>query len=148
MALGIISSAVAASASTHADSTRQSTALTPAEARGKIIYTTGRTSSGRTLSFRLLSAGDGTMPANGIHCAGCHGTDGKGAREGNIVMADIRDATLTRPLSASPPRYRTRIPYTDALLIRAITQGVDASGNRLEAAMPRWVIDAADLKDL
>lgn len=144
----MFSSGLGVSFFTRAGADSLPTALTSAQARGKTIYTTSRNSSGEPLSFRLLSAGDGLLPANGIVCANCHGQDGKGAREGNTLMADIRYATLTRPLSVSPPRHRTRAPYTDALLARAITRGIDASGNQLEAAMPRWVLSEIDLRDL
>ena len=122
--------------------------LNPDEARGKLIYTTGRGAAGRLLYFRLLTAGDRPLPASGIVCANCHGADGKGGREGGIVMADITYATLARPLAASPPWNRTRAPYTDALLARAITQGLDSSGQQLDASMPRWLLSASELADL
>ncbi len=122
--------------------------FTPDEARGKLIYTTSRGAAGWLLYFRLLTAGERALPANGIVCANCHGADGKGGREGNIVMADITYGTLGKPLPASPPWNRTRAPYTDALLARAITQGVDSSGQQLDASMPRWVLSESELQDL
>ena len=88
------------------------------------------------------------LPAEGFFCANCHGPDGKGGREGNIVMADITYATLTRPLPASPHWSKARAAYTDALLARAITRGLDSSGQQLDASMPRWVLSESDLKDL
>jgi cytochrome c len=122
--------------------------LAPDEARGKLIYTTGRGAAGRLLYFRLLTAGERALPANGIVCANCHGDDGKGGREGNIVMADITYGTLTRSLAAAPPWNRARAPYTDALLARAITRGVDSSGQQLDASMPRWELSELELQDL
>jgi mono/diheme cytochrome c family protein len=122
--------------------------LTPAESRGRIIYSTGRSLSGQPLSYRLLGAGQGLLPAKGVFCANCHGPDGKGGREGNIVMADITYGTLTRPLPASPPWNKARAPYNDALLARAITQGIDSSGQQLDASMPRWVLSESELQDL
>jgi mono/diheme cytochrome c family protein len=98
--------------------------------------------------FRLLGAGEGLLPAKGIVCANCHGVDGKGGREGNIIMADIQYATLTQPLPATPPWHRARAPYTDTLLARAITQGIDSSGHQLDASMPRWVLSESELQDL
>lgn len=144
----VLAAALLVCAFAATDSAADAATLTAAEARGKIIYTTSRTAAGHGLTFRLLSAGDGVLPANGIVCANCHGADGQGAREGNIVMADIRYATLMRSQPATPPRRRARAAYTDALLVRAIRQGIDASGQPLEASMPRWVIDDADLHDL
>src|SRR5206468_4692442 len=137
-----------ASAAVLADSPGKIGDLTPAEARGKIIYTTSRGAAGRLLYFRLLTAGDRALPANGIVCANCHGADGKGGREGNVVIADITYGTLTRPLPASPPWNKARAAYTDALLGRAITQGLDSSGQQLDSSMPRWVLSEPELQDL
>lgn len=113
-----------------------------------MIYTEGRNASGQTLEFRLFGAGDNLIPANGIVCAKCHGADGRGGTDGSIVMADIRHATLSRRLRASAKWHRARVPYTDALLARAIEHGIDSSGNRLTAVMPRWVLSDSELKDL
>jgi cytochrome c len=144
----LLFAAISTSAPVRADAPSRIEDLTPDEARGKLIYTTGRGAAGRLLYFRLLTAGGRALPASGIVCANCHGADGKGGREGNIVMADIRYPTLTKPLAASPPWYKARAPYTDALLARAITQGLDSSGQQLDASMPRWVLSESDLQDL
>src|SRR5258706_264244 len=79
---------------------------------------------------------------------GLNALSSKGGREGNIVMADITYPTLAKPLGASPPWYKARAPYTDALLARAITQGLDSSGQQLDASMPRWVLSESELQDL
>jgi mono/diheme cytochrome c family protein len=122
--------------------------LTAAEARGKAIYATGRSESGELTYFRLLSAGDRLLPAKGVVCASCHGPEGKGAREGNAVIADISPASLAKPMASAPPRSRARAAYTDALLARAITAGIDSSGQTLDGGMPRWVMPQSDLHDL
>lgn len=136
----------------HSYSSSEPQDLTPAQLRGKIIYTKGRGASGAPVSYRLLGAGNGLLPAKGIGCATCHGPGGKGAtegaREGDIVVADITYATLARPLPAAPPWYRSRDAYTADTLGRAITQGLDASGNQLDATMPRWVLSESELQDL
>ena len=136
------------SAPVRADTAGKIGDLTPAEARGKIIYATGRGAAGRPLYFRLLTAGERALPANGVFCANCHGADGKGGREGNIVMADITYGTLSRSLPASPPWNKARVAYTDALLARAITRGLDSSGQQLDASMPRWILSDPELQDL
>jgi len=139
---------VSASASVRADTPRKIENLAPDEARGKAIYATGRGAGGRPLQFRLLTAGERALPASGIFCASCHGADGKGGREGNIVLADITYATLSRPLPASPPWNKARAAYTDVLLARAITQGLDSSGQQLDGSMPRWLLSESELQDL
>ena len=121
--------------------------LTPAEARGKLIYTSGRSASGEVIQFRLLSAGPRLLPANGIVCASCHGPQGKGGREGFVLMADITQGTLARRVAASAAA-KERAAYTDALLARAITEGIDASGRQLDGMMPRWAMQEPDLRDL
>lgn len=63
-------------------------------------------------------------------------------------MADITHATLGRPLPASPPWNRARAAYTDALLARAITEGLDSSGQQLDGSMPRWLLSESELQDL
>ncbi len=139
---------ISTSALVRADAPSKIEDLTSDEARGKLIYTTGRGAAGRLLYFRLLTAGERALPASGIVCANCHGADGKGGREGNIVMADITYGTLSRPLPASPPWNKARAAYTDALLARAITQGVDSSGQQLDSSMPRWILSDPELQDL
>lgn len=134
--------------SLQADPLSRPEGLTPAESRGKIIYTTGQSPSGKPLFFRLLSAGEDFLPAKGVDCASCHGLDGKGGREGNVVIPDITYGALTKPLTASLPSARRRAPYTDVLLARAITQGLDSSGQQLGSLMPRWALPVSDLQDL
>jgi hypothetical protein len=38
--------------------------------------------------------------------------------------------------------------YSNESLGRAITQGIDPSGKKLNDAMPRWNMDPSDLNDL
>ena len=127
----LFSAGSALSVPAAADSPDAAQGLTAAEARGRIIYTTGHSPAGELLYFRLLSAGRGLLPAKGVACASCHGADGKGGREGNVVIADL-----------------SRAAYTDDLLARAITEGVDASGRQLDGMMPRWRLQNPELQDL
>ena len=119
--------------------------LTPAEARGKIIYTAGRSPAGEPLYYRLISAGGNSFPARGTSCARCHGPHGKGGRGGDAVPPDITYGALTKAATVS---RRERVAYTDALLARAITEGLDSSGEQLSLLMPRWVLSGSELADL
>jgi mono/diheme cytochrome c family protein len=134
--------------SLHADPLSRPESLTPAESRGKIIYTTGQSPSGGPLLYRLLSAGANVFPAKGVFCASCHGLDGKGGQKKDVVAPDITYGGLSRPSSASASSTRQRPPYTDALLARAITQGLDSSGEQLSPLMPRWMLSESELQDL
>ncbi|MBI4488430.1 MAG: c-type cytochrome [Deltaproteobacteria bacterium] len=131
-----------------ADPPSKSERLTPAESRGKIIYTRGRSPSGNELSFWLVGGGQ-RLPAGGVTCATCHGEDGQGGREGNLIVTpDITYEALTKPGHVTLPSGRKRVPYTDVLLARAITQGLDSSGQKLNLLMPRWNLTGSDLQDL
>lgn len=74
------------------------------------------------------------LPAKGVYCAGCHGLDGRGAREGKLAAPDITPAVLRA--------------YTQGLLARAITRGFDSSGRELGSLMPRWALSESELEDL
>ena len=134
--------------SLHADPLPRPESLTPAESRGKIIYTTGQSPSGGPLLYRLLSAGTNVFPAKGVFCASCHGLDGKGGRKGDVAAPDITYGGLSRPSTVSASSIRQRPPYTDALLARAIIQGLDSSGEQLSPLMPRWMLSESELQDL
>ncbi len=63
------------------------------------------------------------------NCSGCHGAEAQGGSPfGGVRSADIRGGALR----ALDP------PYTQALLRRAIADGVDQRGQALNSVMPRW----------
>lgn len=75
-----------------------------------------------------------------MSCASCHGADGRGGRlkmmHGSIKVEDIRWKHLRRE------------GYDAAKLRRAIRNGIDARGKRLEFPMPEWSMPARNLEDL
>ena len=95
------------------------------------------------------SVGDPAMdvPASILKCSNCHGSDGRGKPEGGITPANIRWEELTKP-STSGPAGRRREAYSGKLLVRAIALGIDASGNRLDPAMPRYRLTHEQAADL
>ncbi|HEY3374733.1 MAG TPA: cytochrome c [Candidatus Aquicultor sp.] len=87
------------------------------------------TATGGPVWFRMHDGG----------CVTCHGTDGRGGTTimmGTLTAPDIRYTTLTKA------------GFTDALLKRAITKGLDEKGGALDSNMPRWRMSDADLNDL
>ena len=114
--------------------------------RGRQIYLTGVPGNGTPL---IASVGEPAMdvPASILKCSNCHGNDGRGKAEGGIAPANIRWEELTRT-STSGPAGRKRNPYSGKLLVRAITLGIDASGNRLDPAMPRYRLTHEQAADL
>ncbi len=85
------------------------------------------------------------MHSGMLSCAECHGSNGKG-RAGRMMMwsfeaLDIRYSSLAAG-------HDEEEPYTDDLIKRAITKGIDSSGKRLESPMPVWQMSETDLNDL
>ena len=72
----------------------------------------------------------------------------------DVLPSDIRyralvgDVSSGEPTAEPPGRAHEHRPYTEALLKRAITQGLDSSGAPLDPAMPRWRMGEQDLNDL
>lgn len=64
---------------------------------------------------------------------------------GTAVPADIRYGALTTG-AYEPGEQAT--PYTDALIKRAVAQGLDADGKSFGRTMPRWQMVDSDFVDL
>lgn len=118
--------------------------LTDQERRGRDLYFQGISSTGAEV-VALIGNARTEVPATALPCAGCHGPDGHGRPQGALSPAD-----LTWPALSEPGRTngRQRPPYTETLLKRAITQGLDAAGNRLHVTMPRYRLTTRDADDL
>lgn len=117
-----------------------------AVSRGKIIYREGRSPAATPITAVL---GEGSeLPATVVACANCHGEDGRGRSEGGITPTNITGDHLTRTYGGVHPSGRRFPPYTDGLLNRAITLGVDSGGQTLASTMPRYRMSAADMADL
>lgn len=98
-------------------------AQTPADSPGARLYRDGA-------GVMAMIAGDVTLPATRFACAGCHGADGKGRREGGNIFPPIRWQDLTAAGRAAP--------YDTDSLLRVLTEGVDPSGRPLSRLMPRF----------
>ncbi|HIB54981.1 MAG TPA: c-type cytochrome [Nitrospirales bacterium] len=120
--------------------------LTKQELNGMRIYNSSSSHSNQPIDMRIR---DGQLfPANTVTCASCHSSDGRGRREGGAVAVDIRHDTITKPYVRTTESGRTRSPYSDLLLKRAIVEGVDSDGHILDFTMPRWHMSDIDLEDL
>ncbi|MDD2145632.1 ABC transporter substrate-binding protein [Pseudomonas putida] len=121
--------------------------LTDHEQAGKRLYREGVSSSDAQLQARV-GASDITVPASVLPCASCHGNDGRGRAEGGVRPPGLdwqRLALGQGPREANGRRYPA---YTDSSLARAIQQGIDPAGNRLDPAMPRFELTLADQRNL
>ncbi|MBK9517185.1 MAG: ABC transporter substrate-binding protein [Anaeromyxobacter sp.] len=120
--------------------------LTPLQVAGRSIYLTGRSPSGAGLTA-LMGTDPSPLPGSALPCAGCHGPDGRGRPEGGVVPPDITWSELIKPYGHVHPNRRH--PRFDARSIgRAITEGVDPAGQRLEGTMPRYALSRGDLTAL
>ena len=68
--------------------------------------------------------------------------------EGGIFPSNIRWSELAKPYSLTMQSGRKRPPYSERLLVRAVTMGLDARGNRLHATMPRYHLSHQQAADL
>lgn len=122
-------------------------ALTAQESRGKQIYLSGTSKSGKDI---LAYIGDESLevPGSTMACANCHGLRGQGKPEGGIDPSNITWEALTKPYGVTHASGRKHPPYTARAFEFAITRGLDPAGNRLLYAMPRYQMSKEDLDDL
>ncbi|HUW95299.1 MAG TPA: cytochrome c [Anaerolineae bacterium] len=112
---------------------------------GQMIYFTSRNQQGQRIPF------DGApmwLYMQGGSCASCHGADGRGGAPvmmGTEIPGDIRYSHLTEEEHEEGEEHP---PYTDELIRRAITLGLNPAGEPLDLTMPRWRMSDQDLDDL
>lgn len=121
-------------------------ALTPLESQGRDIFFGGRGADGKPLWAKIGPAGS-KMPASAVPCANCHGPDGAGRPEGGVEPPAITWATLTKPYGHRH-RDRAHPPFNAESFGRALAEGIDPAGNRLNPVMPRFDLSESDLAAL
>lgn len=118
------------------------------QSNGERIYFTGASGSGKPITASIENTTIGT-----ISCARCHGDDGKGKKSRFIrwefEAPDIRYSTLTTTgHSGHEGHEEGEKPYTDELIKRAITKGLDTEGETLKPPMPVFQMSESDLNDM
>ena len=121
--------------------------LTAEEMRGKEIYLHGVSPSGQALTAQFGKDGP-QLPASSAPCASCHGRDGRGRREGGVTPSDLLWSQLTHEIPTGNSTARSRPAYTDRLLTRAFTMGLDSGGTVLNSVMPLYHLQSSDARDL
>jgi len=114
-------------------------------AAGKRLYLEGLGVSGEAI--RATVQGDVPLSGTQVTCQSCHGRSGMGTIESGKIPPAIAGPFLFSP------DYRTRIQrqrpaYTDKTLARAIRDGIDAAGQRLDPLMPRFQLSDRDVAAL
>jgi ABC-type branched-subunit amino acid transport system substrate-binding protein len=122
-------------------------ALTPSESAGKRLYREGVSESGEPVMARV-GAADMLLPASSLPCANCHGADGQGRPEGGVRPPDISWSRLSSRYGQEQINGRDYPAYTEGTLARAVAQGRDPANNRLDPAMPRFVLSMKDQRNL
>lgn len=112
------------------------------KSNGERIYFTATSDSAQPI---IASTGQMTMQRGMMSCAECHGPDGKGGA-GRMMMWSFEAPDIR--YSALIAGHDEEQPYTEELIKRAITKGIDSDGSRLEPPMPVWQMSEADLNDL
>lgn len=114
--------------------------------RGRQLYVESTSPSD---SEFIAVLGEGLeIEASAVPCAGCHGRDGRGRPEGGVTPTDITWNRLTRPYGATAPTGRRHPPYTESLMKRALSLGIDPGGSPFQVAMPRYRMSHQDMNDL
>ncbi len=121
--------------------------LTTQQKRGRQLYKKAISPSGNEIKAFLpeikMETSASTMP-----CVDCHYHDGQGYDDDEVNATDITWENLTRPSPTKQPKGRQHPAYTESTLARAIRQGIDPAGNRLNSAMPRFRFSNDDITDL
>jgi mono/diheme cytochrome c family protein len=125
----------------------------PSVSRGEVIFLSGTDANGDLIP--RTSSGTGAMGAGmmgggmmGAGCATCHGSDGHGRTTPTLTSPNITYGNLTDPQGMLMPDGTRGPAYTDAGIMKAVTQGLDPEGSRLEAPMPQWQLTASEWGDL
>jgi ABC-type branched-subunit amino acid transport system substrate-binding protein len=108
-------------------------------AQGERLYRNGVLVSGEPVKATVL--GDVTASGAEFGCVACHAKSGMGTVEGSRVAVPV-----AWPFLRAPRRLisRARPAYTDETLARAIREGIDPGGNRLDPLMPRYSLSEED----
>ncbi|MFT5506532.1 MAG: cytochrome c oxidase subunit 2 [Gammaproteobacteria bacterium] len=118
---------------------------------GERIYFTGKSASGMEIS--TSDHMNAHMHMHGSGCVSCHGVD----REGKRLWPQfwIKAPALTVGALFEGDKHENGADshgdhgrYDSGSLRRAITLGIDPSGDPLDGAMPKWNLSPTDLDDL
>ncbi|AKJ06755.1 ABC-type branched-subunit amino acid transport system substrate-binding protein [Archangium gephyra] len=122
------------------------TPLTPREQAGRRIYFEGESPTGGSISATL--GANVRLPGSAVPCVNCHGEDGSGRPEGGVLPPDITWTELTKPYGHVHPGGRKHPVLEDRSVARAVSEGIDPGGNRLDAVMPRYSMSWEDMSSL
>ncbi|WP_163988329.1 ABC transporter substrate-binding protein [Pyxidicoccus caerfyrddinensis] len=117
--------------------------------RGRSLFQRGQSVRGEPL-MGFLAPERVELSGEVAACARCHGPGGRGSREGGVEVPDITPGALghARASAVGEVEDRARPAYTRETLLRAVTEGVSASGRELGVAMPRYALGEVEREEL
>jgi cytochrome c oxidase subunit 2 len=118
----------------------------PFKSPGERIYYTGVGVNGYPIPFY---GGPMWLKMHGGGCVSCHGVHGRGGvpiMMGSAIPTDIRYSALTGKEKHTHGGKEEEHHYTDALIRRAITQGLEPDGEVMDWTMPRWQMSEVDVE--
>ena len=121
--------------------------LTREEIQGRQVYLKGTSPSGNDI-LAYIGKSVMEMPGSAATCVSCHGVDGRGLREHGIEATSIVWEDLTRSYTDRRIKKRLHPPYDGTTLVRAVVEGIDPAGNRLDDTMPRYRMSEKDFDHL
>jgi cytochrome c oxidase subunit II len=105
---------------------------------GESIFLSGVGTDGQRIPHSATRVSQGSLMMGGGGCASCHGVNGRGGTLRMMTGAAIKapDVTYDALIKAG---------FTDATIRTAIRDGLDETGQPLDAAMPRWQMSDPEL---
>jgi len=126
---------------------------TPQVSPGERFFRSGVAADGRPVRATVM--GDIDVPSTTMPCLNCHRRSGWGTVEGPVTTPPVVGPVLFEPRTLGNEQVGvrsegpgTRPAYDSRTLLRAIREGIDASGRRLSTTMPRYVLSDPDGESL
>lgn len=123
--------------------------LTNFQSNGERIYFTGTSATGPRITARM--SGMHRMPTGQLSCAACHGEDARGGTV-RMMMSTVEAPAIRWEHLAeeghADDHGEDHPAYTIETFKRAVTEGLDPSGEQLHWMMPRWNMTDGQLDDL
>lgn len=114
---------------------------------GRRLFHEGRNAQGEPVRA-LLGVSAAPLAGQAVACGNCHGADGRGRPESGVLPPDITWDELSKPYGHRHPSGRRHGPFDERSFARALTEGIDPSGGRIDAAMPRYALSASEIAAL
>jgi ABC-type branched-subunit amino acid transport system substrate-binding protein len=121
--------------------------LSPQEVRGKYIYDTGKSPSGRDIKA-YFGRDLIEIPGERATCTSCHGYDGTGRPESGVIPTNITWTYLTKQYGHIHPDGLEHGVFSEESLREYMYTGFYPGGEKGDPSMPLYLMTEGDLDDL